>query len=239
MTFKELVYMVLDEIKGISDDFTFTEDHVIFLLNKYRAFLLKQRYSDIKRQIPESNYQTICLDLENINLNECFYKDNTYVRSVQKIPFLMTIGNPKVTSDNYYIGEFNLITKERMRYTGYNKHLRNIIYCSIGPDAHLYFKSSNTLYQHLEKVRFTGIFQDAAEASELNCETNKSNCDILNREFPMEYALVPNLIELVVKELLGAAYRPNDNTNNANDDLADMMSYIRNNMKKDSIKELQ
>ena len=25
MTFKELVYMVLDEIKGISDDFTFTK----------------------------------------------------------------------------------------------------------------------------------------------------------------------------------------------------------------------
>ena len=58
----------------------------------------------------------------------------------------MTIGNPKVTSDNYYIGEFNLITKERMRYTGYNKYLKNIIYCSIGPDSHLYFKSSNTLY---------------------------------------------------------------------------------------------
>ena len=26
MTWKELVYMVLDELKGMSDDFTFTED---------------------------------------------------------------------------------------------------------------------------------------------------------------------------------------------------------------------
>ena len=51
-TYKELTYMVLDELKLSSDDAQFTEDHVMFLLNKYRTFLLKQRYSDIKKQIP-------------------------------------------------------------------------------------------------------------------------------------------------------------------------------------------
>ena len=59
-----MVFMVLDELKGMSDDFTFTEDHIIFLLGKFRAFLLKQRYySDVKKAISESNYQTICLEL--------------------------------------------------------------------------------------------------------------------------------------------------------------------------------
>ena len=48
-TYRELVYLVLDELKGTSDDFTYTEDHIIFLLNKYRAFLLKQKYSDIRK----------------------------------------------------------------------------------------------------------------------------------------------------------------------------------------------
>jgi len=63
MTYKEIIYMCLDELHLTSDDSLFNEDHILFLINKYRAFLLKQRYSDIKRQIPESNYQTICLDL--------------------------------------------------------------------------------------------------------------------------------------------------------------------------------
>ena len=49
-TYKEIVYSVLDEIKSISDDSLFTEDHVIFLAGKLRTFLLKQRYSDIKKQ---------------------------------------------------------------------------------------------------------------------------------------------------------------------------------------------
>ena len=44
MTWREVIYMVLDELKGMSDDFTFTEDHIAFLLGNYRSFILKQRY---------------------------------------------------------------------------------------------------------------------------------------------------------------------------------------------------
>ena len=56
MTWREIIYMVLDELKGMSDDFTFTEDHIAFLLGNYRSFILKQRYyTYIKKAISESN----------------------------------------------------------------------------------------------------------------------------------------------------------------------------------------
>nr|DAU83961.1 MAG TPA: Structural protein [Crassvirales sp.] len=48
-TYREIVFMIMDELKLSSDDSYFTEDHIIFLASKYRAFLLKQRYSDIKK----------------------------------------------------------------------------------------------------------------------------------------------------------------------------------------------
>ena len=126
--YSELVYMVLDEVKGMSDDFTYTEDHVIFLLDKYRGFLLKQKYSDIKKQIPESNYQTICLDLIQvpaINGESC--EGGTYLRSNIKVPFLMQIGNPRVYPIDYYQGDITYVSRDRMRYVGYNKYLKNII----------------------------------------------------------------------------------------------------------------
>ena len=63
----EIVSMCLDELKLISDDSHFVEEHVIFLADKYRAFLLAQRYRDIKKEIPDSNYQTICIDLQPYN----------------------------------------------------------------------------------------------------------------------------------------------------------------------------
>ena len=38
-TYRQLIYLVLDELKLMSDDSSFTEDHIIFLLSKYRAFI--------------------------------------------------------------------------------------------------------------------------------------------------------------------------------------------------------
>ena len=219
--------MALDELKLSSDDAQFTEDHVMFLLNKYRAFLLKQRYSDIKKQMPESNYQTICLDLIQvpaISGEPC--EGGTYLRSKEKIPFLMQIGTPRVYPLDYYQGEITYVSRDRMRYVGYNKFLQNIIYCSIGPDNYLYFKSFNPQYLYLEKVKFTGIFQDSMQASDLQCpdDNGETICDPLDRTFPIEDALAPPLIELVVKELAGPVYKPDDEENNAKDDLANKLT---------------
>ena len=219
--------MALDELKLSSDDAQFTEDHVMFLLNKYRTFLLKQRYSDIKKQIPESNYQTICLDLIQvpaISGDAC--EGGTYLRSKEKIPFLMKIGIPRVYPLEYYQGEITYVSRDRMRYVGYNKFLQNIIYCSIGPDNYLYFNSSNPQYLYLEKVKFTGIFQDSMQASDLQCpdDNGETICNPADRTFPIEDSLVPPLIELVVKELAGPVYKPDDEANNAKDDLVNKLT---------------
>ena len=222
-TYKELTYMVLDELKLYSDDASYTEEHVMFLLGKYRTFLLKQRYSDVKKQIPESNYQTICLDLIEvpaISGEPC--EGGSYLRSKEKIPFLMKVGNPKVYPVDYYQGEITYVSRERMRYVGYNKYLKNIIYASIGPDNYLYFKSFNPQYLYLEKARMTGIFEDPQAASELQCpnENGDTVCDILDREFPIEDSLVPQLVQLVVQELYNHSRSEEDDENNAKDDLS-------------------
>ena len=226
-TYKELVYMCLDELKLYSDDALYTEEHIMFLLGKYRTFLIKQRYSDVKKQIPESNYQTICLDLIEvpaISGNPC--EGGSYLRSKEKIPFLMKIGNPRVYPIDYYQGEITYVSRDRMRYVGYNKYLQNIIYASLGPDNYLYFKSFNPQFLYLEKVRITGIFEDTLAASELQCpdESGDTVCDVLDREFPIENALIPPLIQLVVEELTKAEYKPEDKENNSDDDLSEVVS---------------
>ena len=221
-TYRELVYLTLDELKLSSDDSQYTEDHIIFLLSKYRAFLLKQRYSDIKKQMPESNYQTICLDLMEVPAicgEEC--EGGTYLRSISKVPYLMLSGIPRVYPVDYYKGNISFVSRDRMRYVGFNKYLGNIIYCSIAPDSHLYFKSLNPQFLYLQRVKFTGIFQDCIQASDMECSEGETPiCNVIDKVFPIEDALIPPLIELVVKELTGALYRPDDDINNAKDDLS-------------------
>ena len=234
--------MCLDELKLMSDDANFNEDHIAFLCGKYRSFLLKQRYyTDIKKAISESNYQTICLDLIEVPaISGEVCEGGSYLRSKDKIPVTLMIGNPRVYPIDYYQGEIAYVSRDRMRYVGYNKWMKNIIYCSIAPDGYLYFKSWNPQFLYLEKVKFTAIFEDANEVSNLTCNGDEgTTCDLMDRIFPIEEALVPSLIELVVNELKKAEYSPEDDANNASDDLSDLISYIRRNMKSGIQKQIE
>lgn len=239
-TYRELVYLVLDELKLSADDATFNEEHCIFLLGKYRGLLLKQQYKDVKKEIPESNFQTLCLDLIQVPAitgEEC--EGGTYLRSKEKIPFLMDISSPRVYTEDFYQGNITYVSRERMRYVGYNRWLPNIIYASIGPDNYLYFKSFNPQFLYLEKVRLTGIFENPEIASELECDKSNSTCDILDMPFHLEEALIPQVVQLVVKELSGAIYKPKDSTNNASDDLSELATFIRNNVKSNLQKQIE
>ena len=238
-TYKHLVYLVLDELKLISDDATFTEDHVIILLNKYRTFLLKQRYADIRKQIPDSNYQSIGISVENVTVElSAPYTIGNYLKSSIQVPIPMQIGSAKVTPVDYYQGEITLVSRERMRYVGFNRFLPNIIYCSIGPDKYMYFKSANPDILNLTQVQFTGIFEDAQKAIELD-SNNTGTFDILDKEFPIEDSLVSPLVELVTKELAGPSWKPQDDSNNAEDDLANLANFIARNSKSALQKQME
>ena len=242
MTYREIAYMCLDQLKVASDDSYYTIDHILFLISKIRALLLKQTYSNIKKEIPQSNYQTICLDLIQVPAitgEPC--EGGTYLRSKEKVPSTMTIGTNIVYPIDFYQGtHITYVSRERMRYVGTNKWLKNIIYTSKGPDGYLYFKSSNPQFLYLKKVKMTGIFEDPDKAAELECDSNNNlECDVLDREFPLEEGLVASVIELVIKYLSGAVYRPKDQENDANDDLSDLVAFIRRNMKSEFQKSIE
>lgn len=217
--------MVLDLSKAhTSDDSFFTEDHIIFLLKKYRSFLIKkeidkQRASDIS----EFEYQQICLDLEKVPaIDGSACTGGYYLRSKVKIPKIMEGTQPRVYPFDFYQGiHISYVPRDKMRYIGANKFLQNILYASLGPDLHLYLKSNNPQFLYLKKLRMDAIFEDFDDASNLLCNNEGEDraCDVLDKEFPIREYLVPTLIELVVQELTGALYKPQDDKNNASDDL--------------------
>lgn len=233
MTLRELVFMCMDEVKLHSDDSFYTEDHVVFLLNKYRSFVLKKELDKENKQLSSTNGQTICLDLIEIRDedNPC---GGSMLRTEQTIPNLVNDCKVSLYPVNYFEGDHIIYTTmERMRYTTYNKWTKNLIYAAKGPDDYLYLKSSNPQYLYLEKLRMKAIFEDFESAAQYACDDagEELNCDILDMKFPIENALVPIIVEMVVKELLGAAYRPKDSLNNSNDDLSDIIAWARRNMK--------
>lgn len=218
-TLREMVYMCVDQLKSASDDSYFNEEHIIWLLNKFRALILKRLYSSSKQIVPESNYQTLCLELIKVDaIPELPCEGGQYVRSKEKIPPFMYIGHKKVYAVDYFQGYIEYVPLERFRWAGRDKWRRNIIYTTIAPDHYLYFRSQNPQFLYLKDAKFTAIFEDPEKANKLSCEQDGSPCDILDIEYPIEESLVMQLVEMVVQEILKPTYTPENSFNNAADD---------------------
>lgn len=221
-TYREMTYMVLDALKLVHDDSYYTEEHVIFLLDKMRSLLLMKKYANGKTAVNSSNFQEICLDMSESDLIPGVCMTKGWVRSDKEIPDLL-LNNAQVYPVNVLLGEkVTIIPVERMPFVGYNKWLKDIIYVAIGPDHHLYARSGNPQFRYLRQLKLNGVFEDTGKAAELACGVNGEGgrcVDILDVDFPLEDALQAACIEYVVNELSGARFAPQDRANNAEDDL--------------------
>ena len=218
-TFREILYMIQDECKFDTDDSFFTHEHILFLMSRYRASIFKQMYgnNNIKKPMPSSAKQEICIELMPVSGNEFVTcESGIYLRSTRHIPDILPYSKPQLYTDDIYstISHFDLIYFDRMKYVGENKWFKNIIYASISPDKYLYLKSQNPVFVNLEKIRMNAIFENIEAAAKLSCN---NDCDILDTVFPIEEALMPALIQSVVQELLQKLQVPEDKSNNADD----------------------
>lgn len=224
-TFGQITYMVLDILKELHDDAYYTEEHIIFLASKMRALLLERKYKNSRNQtfspMSSENIQEICIDLEPAEMlpDGC---SGDWLWSKQEIPDTMNVSEPKLSTVSDMLHSMvTFIPPERMPYVGYNKWLKNILYASESQNKHLYIKGTGPQSMYLKQVKMSAVFSDPQKAAEMSCggDVNPDACNILEADFPLEDALVPSCIEMVVQELVGSRYAPEDKSNNAKDDL--------------------
>lgn len=101
-TYRECIYMIFDELNLSSDDSKWEVEHLIFLLNKYRAILTKQRYGGSKKDVPLEYYQL--LDLGEVpRLGNPNDKRKTYCFN-KEIPQILNLNGILLeTSISYHV----------------------------------------------------------------------------------------------------------------------------------------
>lgn len=219
-TWRELVYMVLDNEKISSDDSYITEDHIIYTLDKVRATILKQAYKDIRNIPSEKNYQVINIPL----IRQGDYLTNSITD--YSIPIPLEIGKVRAFSTNYnleYFGEVTIVSRDRFKYVGSNKYLQNIIYGTISthPYKSIYLKCNNPQFYYIEEISLSAIFSSAREAYDFGTSGSEVlYSEFLDSEFPISEELIPVLIKAVVEVFHPIVYKPEDKKNNGNDDLS-------------------
>lgn len=226
-TYREAIYMCLDLFKASSDDFYFTEDHIAYLLDKCRALLLKQRYgNDPKKHVPYTNYQTVTIQFDSPT-----NKSTKVMTSKNEVPYLLQLGIPRIVAKDkdYYEYRYELVSRERLPFTGNNKYTKLITYCALNNnnkvlmntnDSFWSYNEDSDIYTYVGPTEFdlVGIFENPREIYEAQNTKPFDKISELDRIIPIEEGLIMQLIDLVVKELANSVYQPVDETNDNRDD---------------------
>ena len=237
-TYRDLIYIVLDKLKLTSDDARYKEEHVAYLLDKYRPLLLKQRFADIRKTISPNNYSVFTIDVEEGSGYDGSLLGNTINHTSNGKVYTSTTLMPRLVGFNddveeyrifnvpqiednapVLIGDFSIVSPDRFKYVGENKWLRKFNYTTIGPDYKLYVKVKDEDIQLPTTLLIQAIVEDPKK------EVNRILPivdDYLDMIYPLEEAITPLLLELVIKDLTGSIYKPEDKNNNADDDLSNM-----------------
>lgn len=229
-TYNHVIYMVLDFLKISSDDAYYTPDHVLFLLNKFRAFVLKSKYEDGKNTPSDSNYQTLKVNFEEVDRIEGLDCSGKYLKSIGEVPDSLDIGVAQFSGSDIFEDGMSFVSPVRFKSVGFNKWMKNITYVT-QQGGKIYIKSCNPLAYYLEEGTYRDIFTDpleaAADSGDYEVDENGNLCDPMSVEFPLEDNLLPLVMQYTVKELSGGLYKPKDSENNANDDLSELANFIR------------
>lgn len=215
----ELIYDIKEKLGLNTDDSKFSNELILFQIERARGALIKRNYSRNFKVIPESLKQLVELDLELVDDNDYASLD-TILCSTVTLPLLIesNILNMSILVDggSYTDLKFIKVAPERFPYVGLDVAVPNIIYYTIDYDYKLRLKSFYNKYKLLSKARFYGIFMHPEKAWEQHPDYDVS-IDFLDTEYPMDAESSFEISNIVMQSLLPLLKVPLDTNNNANE----------------------
>jgi hypothetical protein len=222
MTLNEIIYRIKENLKVNSDDLSFDYPNELLanMVHTRRALLLKQRYSDARKKLPNDMYQLICIDLSLVdNLTEVC--NGNIVKSDVALPDLLDIaGEYKIylkKQENLFPLNLNYVQLDRLPYTGNNPLLKNQIYVAIDPGNYLYLRGDNQFYKLIDELQIWAVLENPDEAYDHLCPGQSSPCDPYEEKYPLPTDLIDQVIITITKELLATTNLDEDNINNADE----------------------
>ena len=210
-TYRELVFAVLDETHTFSDDTPLENEHIISLLQKYRALLFNQKYKGKKVEIPFAWYQRL-----NVAFTTKITGTNIY-KSTKEIPQILDITDlwkyTFVSEGGMITNSMNFINPFKFKFTGFNKWIASQKYVTIDLDSYMYIKKSAVTTSQI--LYYDTILDNPIDADRFN---GTNTLDVLDLEFPCEESLIQPIIDLCLKEISTINGISRDTTNNASDD---------------------
>lgn len=221
LTLPHLVYNLRNLIRdNRSDDIKVTDRQLEFIINYYRARLIKQEVN--KNRSISSN---VIQDLGEVPLTRI---DSTEIDSIPlgKLILRTTTPIPKLIELDQkdaiiYVGgldkmsSIDFTSKVASRYNKFSKYANNLP-TSYYRNGYIYIEN---FPKNLKFINIEGIFADPREVSKYKNSTNPAY-DILSDPYPISEYMVSTLTDMIVsKELSFFLQMVPDDVNDASDEL--------------------
>ena len=203
----KLIYDVREALKEYSDDSELSDSYILYLYDIKRSKYLRQDINNSQRTIDISVVQTMCLELEEVNSNECGVElgCETIIRTKRTIPTPLQLHTKsaltRVAPADRVSRPFNLITRDKAVYAS-GAPFPNAVYAFLHNDGRVYLKSEGSALKLLECINITGVFENPLDLIEYqtccSCETATSCFDIETTDYPIQ----PHYIDLIKNEIV-------------------------------------
>ncbi len=207
MIIDKLIYDVREALKEYSDDSELSDSYIIYLYDIKRAKYIRQDINNSRRTIDLSVLQTLCLELEEVNANECGVEltCETIIRTKRPIPIPLQLHTKtaltRVAPADRISKPFNLITREKAVYaTG--APFPNAVYAFLHHDEHIYLTSEGDALNLLECINVTGVFENPLDLIQYStccsCDTPAPCFDIATTDYPIQ----PHYVDIIRTEIV-------------------------------------
>ena len=221
MTKREIIYLVLERLNARSDDSNPTEELVSSLIDVKRSMILKQRFSKAQWNIPIELRQEICMDVSLYDVISGYSGAGKILKTNNAVPSAIKIkgfsGPIMIRKEDGSSIPFNLIPIERLPYIGDNRYTAMLTYATLDLDGRIILISKDEKLKFLKQIRVTDLFEKPDEAYNLECKDNNMSgiVEPWDITYPVESAMIDDIVKLVVQDLAKSLSIPEDKVNNA------------------------
>lgn len=227
MTENEIIYDVREAIGQLQDDSDISDKYIIYLFNLKRSKYLRNDLNNLQKTVDLTILQTLCLELEEVNVNECGLDLDceTIMRTKKPLPKLLELHLKSSIINVKPSGRlnipFNFVTKERAVHFKHSPFKRNV-FVFLDNDNRLYLVSENEAIKLLECITVTAIFENPTDLQNYTnccgCTAQTSPCYKPDEtEYPIQSHHVDNIREEVVQMLVRKLQIPEDRQNNSDE----------------------
>lgn len=221
MTKLELIYNVREKLKLNTDDTDITDEFISHLIDIKRVKILKQRLAKTPWRAPIEFKQELCMSLEVVNSVDGMSCFGSILRTKEPLPNLIRFrggdGGIVVRTPDRVMLHMNLVDLSRLPFVGYGTFVSQLIYASFDFDNRLYLVSNQKKHLLMENVKIGGMYEDVEIAGNFECDNGGESCEIWERQYPLDVAMIDDVILMVAQDLGRTIPLPEDDKNDATD----------------------